>query len=326
MIFINSFTSGGGLPAAVNIATAFDVVLYTGNGGGSRSLASIDLSGGGLVMLVNRTDGGAFDFFSSNGSTVYGANMDSTVTYAAPPVTFDASGFNLTSVTYNTNAKNYVAWVFKKIPRLLDIVPYTGDGSTGARSLAHALGILPGRVMVTRVDGTSNPTGQSVFDRHAPSTHAATTSSGFVTSSAFASTTPTSASFFVGGSGTIQNVNAVPYVAMLFAHDANADGVSQVCSWAGNSSSSGPTITLGWQPQCLHNKSYDGSSSWTVVDTTRTAGFTGSDHRAYTSIANPEDSGWGDAITLVANGFQVTAPSTEINGSGQNYSALAIKA
>ena len=40
-------------------------------------------------------------------------------------------------------AAPYVAWNFKAVPGFMDIVTWTGNGSSGLRSISHNLGSTP---------------------------------------------------------------------------------------------------------------------------------------------------------------------------------------
>jgi hypothetical protein len=59
------------------------------------------------------------------------------------------------------------------------------------------------------------------------------------------------------------------YVAYLFAHDTSSDGIIQCGSYTGNGSTSGPVVTLGWEPQYVMIKGTSSARDWYVVDTVR---------------------------------------------------------
>lgn len=295
--------------------------IYTGDGLTSRLIAGPDISAGGLSMFKRRDSAGNFTIdYTPNGSSPKRAQTNGTLLPAASPVTFGATGTSMTDASYNTSAGLYMNWAFKKAARFVDVVTYTGNGAN--RTIAHALGVTPGFMLIFC---TSNATGAYAYHKDiGPGSYAFVNSSGINASATeWNSTNPTSSVFSLGTS-TLVNQNTRTYVAFLFAHDTASDGIIQACSWTGNASTSGPTITLGWQPQYLWVPADTNSASHWLMDQTRTPGFTGAEARVSTE-SNGVESTSGDVIALVSNGFQVVSSSI-INASAKVYYGLAIRA
>lgn len=317
--------NAGSAPPVI-ISNAYKTVLWTGDGTSGRQISAVDLSGGGAIIIRRRNAADAPRLYASaNGSIVYGAQTSSLGTYSAPPITFTASGFTLSDATHNVAAATYVAWVFKKTPRFVDVVTYTGDGAL-TKTMAHANTVEPAVILVTRIDGTNNSGGVRQYRRSSGASQSGDTgSSGSAPSPNWGSTAPTASTFTVGKqlSETHVNDTSVPYMAVLFAHDPVADGAIQECTWTGNASTSGPTVPLSFQMQALF-LTY--GVPWRCADNVRTPSFTGSEARAYIGTGSTEDSGWSNAIASVnSSGFTIGSASLEINGSGLSYAGLAIK-
>jgi hypothetical protein len=125
------------------------------------------------------------------------------------------------------------------------------------------------------------------------------------------------------------NVNGVTYVAYLFAHDAGGfgddgseNGIS--CgSYTGNGSATGPTVTLGYEPQWLMIKRADSTGDWIILDSKR-------------DVSNPRDKflepntsdaeATGNDVDFNATSFQLKTTSATVNASGGTYIYVAIRA
>lgn len=318
---------GGGIPAPTP-ASAYQTTLWTGDGTSGRAISTIDLSSGGIVLLRRRnaTDAARI-YLSANGTNVYGAQLAnaSTATYATPPISFTSGGFTLSDATHNVSAATYEAWCFRKVPRFCDVVTYTGDDAV-SRALSHSMRIVPGIMLVTRVDGTNNSSGVRTYNRIRGADLAGSVNAdNYVASGNWASTAANSSNFTVGKSGAETHVNAtgIPYAAALFGYDPASGGVITDCIWTGNGSTSGPTVTTGMQPQVLI---LTGGGVWRVADNVRTPSFSGNEARAYLSSSLSDDTGWGNAIASVdSTGFTIGSASAEINTNAVLYTGLVVK-
>lgn len=322
--------------AANYIEDVFSTWLYTGNGSTQTITNGIDLSTkGGLVWMKSRSGATAHALYdTARGATkdLVSNTSDAETTQATGLTSFTSSGFSIGSLAkLNTNAATYASWTFREQPKFFDVVTYTGNGAN--RTIAHNLGSVPGCIMVKRIDGYGG--NWVVYHRSLSNTQGMylnQTAAAVTDSTFWNSTTPTSTNFSLG---TNINVNATDglggtYVAYLFAHDAGGfgaagtDNVISCGSYTGNGSATGPTVTLGYEPQWVMIKAASSTSQWHMYDTMR--GWTdGSiDSILYANLSNAEDNTNSNLIRPLATGFQLTANYTA-NTNGVTYIYMAIR-
>jgi hypothetical protein len=142
---------------------------------------------------------------------------------------------------------------------------------------------------------------------------------------------PTSTTFTLKADGT--NTNGDTYVAYLFAHDTASDGLIQCGSYTGNSSTDGPEINLGWQPQWVMIKDTTGSQgSWVIFDTARGIVTSDVDPVLQANLSNAEYTGT-NYLDALSNGFKLTVgggsygttQDTHVNYTGHTYIYIAIR-
>lgn len=315
-------------PSPPPIGSGYKAIEYVGDGASSRALTAIDMSVGGMIIIRKPTGGDSRAFLSTNGSNPVSTDWaTSGANTSTAAIAFTSTGAVLTSSAYNANGVAYKAWFFQKNPSFFDVVKYTGDGTTD-QVIPHSLACPVGRIGTRNIDGVTTSSITYIYDINAGNQ----SNGGLLGSAAFAtgdvhiwaSTTPTTSVFHVGG---VSQTNAlgVPYVAFLFAHDTSPAGVIQCVTWVGNTSTSGPVVLPGWQPQLLFTKCMSlGSSQWLLFDTLTNPGFAGATPHVYIADTFPNDSTWDhQPILLVPGGFQLTSASLDINQG--NYTAVVIR-
>ena len=347
-----SAASSAVTPVQLNyVDDVFSTYLYDGNSSTQTITNNIDLStNGGLVWIKSRntaSDNALFDtargasngFLKSNATDTPYANPSSDLT------SFGASGFSLNNTTGNVNVstRTYTSWTFRKQPKFFDIVTYTGNGSS-PRAISHSLDSVPGCVIIKLTSGTqawivrhrsvgdtpNDMTNNVANDRLFLDTFGAAGSSSNIKAD--------STTFTVGHTGDL-NANGSTYVAYIFAHNAGGfgasgnDNVISCGSYNGNGSTTGPVVTLGWEPQWLMIKKSaggdisQGSSSWIIFDNLR--GFTDSDRND--NYLNPNlfvvenDLGTSNFLRPLATGFQPTSGANLTNQSGSSYIYIAVR-
>jgi hypothetical protein len=244
---------------------------------------------------------------------------------------FNSDGFSVGSVL-SASSENFVGWTFRKQPKFFDVVTYTGDGAS-SRNIAHNLGSVPGCFIVkeTNYSGTN----WRVYHRSLGNTNEVylnTTAASTATTS-WASTTPTSAVFTVGVSGGAgPNDSGSNYVAYLFAHDAGGfgltgtDNVISCGSYTGNGSSTGPVVTIGYEPQWLLVKNASDVSNWALIDNMR--GWNVIDGAANVAqlLANTASAEvQSQRAKPLSTGFQINDNGSSVNTSGATYIYIAIR-
>ena len=230
----------------------------------------------------------------------------------------------------NTLTSSYQAWMFKR-GQGFDSLIYTGNGSNvdGATSINHNLAQTPEMIWIKTLNsgtysgvthwtmshkdlnGGTNPW-QYTMSINNTWAEAATSN--------FGNTAPTSTKFYVGDPGNGRsNDNGARYLAMLFAsaNDENGNPISKVGYYTGNASTSGPTITTGFQPRFILLKNAEvGGTSWYMYDTLR--GLTaGNDARI--SIDNGNQTTGVDDIDPSATGFQIVSNWDQLNGNNERF-------
>ena len=317
------------------VEDVFSTWLHVGTGSTNTISNSIDISGeGGLVWIKGRGNAEAHGLFD----TARGANLwlssnttDAETTYSGSfgVTAFNNNGFTMgTGTAINANGVNYVSWTFRKAKKFFDVVTYTGNGSL--RTISHNLGSVPGCIIVKKTSDTSE---WYVYHRSLTSASYALelNSTGAQSSDAtlWNSTAPTSSVFSLGDSGGV-NGSGATYVAYLFAHDAGgfgasgSDNVISCGSYTGNGSTSGPTITLGYEPQLIMIKRANGAGSWQVIDNMRGMCVNADDSRLVVNSTTSEITG-NDYLNPTATGFDIISTSSEVNTNASTYIYIAIR-
>lgn len=312
--------TGGVGPQAV-----FSADLYTGDASSRTIFNGIDLLGdGGMVWIKARgastshklvdTVRGATKAWSSD-------NIDVEVTDANGLTAFNTSGFSLgNDANYNASGVNFISWTFKRTEKFFDVVQYTGNGTV--RTISHGLGIKPGLIISRRTETAAVANYVYHQSRGATKYLKLDTTEAEVSDSSIWNSEPTASDFSVGSIAQINETNR-DYIAYLFAHDISEDGVIRIGEFTGNGSSTGPVITLGWQPQWLLFKDRGSSGNWFLFDTERGIINGGND-----AFLSPDYVGSENAnlqiVDLTSDGFQMKHATT-LNGNGRQIIYMAIR-
>ena len=323
------------------VAETFSTTLYDGNGATQTIDNGLDLAGdGGLVWLKCRNQGSQGHFLMDSARNSFGDRISShdTSAKATDPLITSVStgGFTLGNKPYsNSIGDTYVSWSFKKQAKFFDVVTYTGNGVFG-RSIPHNLGCEVGSIIVKRTDAAASwYVYHRGVDATAPQDYTLVldlTLARINSSAPWADTAPTTTHFTVGDNSNY-NASGGTYVAYLFAHDTASDGLIQCGSYTGNSSTDGPEINLGWQPQWVMIKDTTGSQgSWVVFDTARGIVTSDVDPVLQANLSNAEYTGT-NYLDALSNGFKLTVgggsygttQDTHVNYTGHTYIYMAIR-
>jgi hypothetical protein len=324
-------SAGGG----ILVQEVFSTTLYTGNGSTQTITNDIDLAGeGGLVWTKGRSVAESHNLVDTIRGVDNNLRSNSTDAQfnlgAGTSVTgFNNNGYSIgTFSEVNQNTKTYASWTFRKAPKFFDIVTYTGTGSN--RTVAHNLGSVPGCFIVKR---TSASEGWQVYHRSTGATkHFELNNMNAVQTSStrWNNTTPTDTVFTVGTHASV-NASGSTYVAYLWAHDDGGFGsdenVVSCGTYVGNGSATGPTVTLGYEPQWLMVKAventFTATDDWIILD-------------AYRDVSNPRNAflradtsdteATGNDVDFNATSFQLKTTSASVNKNAINYIYIAIRA
>jgi hypothetical protein len=323
------------------VEDVFSTTVYSGTGG-FRAI-NVGISNfaveGGMVWMKARNSGAFGDEIHRLYDTARAGGGGGGTLVCAPSLQSnsaiqDNSG---TSVTFyptntvittgggnpNSSGYNYAAWAFRKAPKFFDVVTYTGTGAN--RNIAHNLGVAPGMIIVKRTDTTG---AWQVYHRsNANTQYMVLNSEAAVATGAtrWNSTTPTATEFTVGTDATV-NASGGTYVAYLYAHDTSSTGLIQCGSYTGNGSTTGPIVTLGWEPQFLIIKNVSDDGRWLMADNMRGMPVQGiTSELDASSIASEFPAINGNYTIPTATGFQITNINSSVNTSGQKYIYIAIR-
>ena len=316
------------------IESVFQSYLYTGNGSTQTITNGIDLAGeGGMVWTKCRNTASTMHF-------VYDTNMGP-LSYLVPNQTwqkdyygtaanngltaFNADGFSLgannATAESNVSGQTYASWTFRKQAKFFDVVTFTSSAS-GNKTFSHNLGSTPGCVIIKNTQ-TSDP--WLVYHRSVGNDaylllNSTAAQDPLVGAFSATSTTFTISSFLM--------YNSQSYVAYIFAHDSGGfgltgtDNVISCGSYTGNGSATGPSISLGYEPQWLLIKNASSSANWQLIDTMR--GFSmGDDWPLIPNLSNAETD--YQVANPSATGFDISTTSFVANTSGATYIYIAIR-
>jgi hypothetical protein len=317
----------------VYVEDVFSTYLYTGNGSTQTITNGIDLAGeGGLVWFKARS--AAYSSQLADTARGVGKVLFSDLTSAESTYntvsSVSSSGFTIDGSVYggtNGNGVTFASWTFRKAAKFFDVVTYTGNGSN--RTIAHNLGSVPGAIIVKRTDEVTN---WMVYHRNLTSAsytlYLNDTSGEVLNTAAWNATSPTSSALSLGTDVKV-NASGGTYVAYLFAHDAGGFGdagdqsVVSCGSYSGNGSATGPTVTLGWEPQWLLIKRTNSTGDWQLIDNMRGFVVGGTDAELNPNLSNAEST--GTFVTPTSTGFQLNTTNAGYNASGSTYIYIAIR-
>ena len=329
---------GGGVPAAAipYIEDVFSCFLYAGTGASQTITNNLDLSTkGGLVWIKSRSDGtdhrltdtarGATKSIASNSTAAE-------ITESTGLTAFGTTGFTIgADADYNTNAATYASWTFREQEKFFDVVTYTGNGVAG-RTIAHNLGAVPGCIIVKRTSASAE---WVVYHRSLGATqyiYLDSTDGAGTSLFPWNNTSPTSSVFTLGDSNRTNSAGET-FVAYIFAHDAGGfgltgtDNVISCGSYTGNGSTSGPVVTLGYEPQWLMVKKAGDTADWLIYDSMRNSGSWGT--RLNPNLPNAENSNANAQFEITSTGFYVNSANNSANSStntsGITYIYIAIR-
>jgi len=295
---------------------------------------------GGLVWLKYRSGAASTTYHhlydsarGKSGNTsynyIYSNDNGPQGTGAFGPTSFNTNGFSLNDYL-NESTIPYVSWTWAKQAKFFDVVTYTGDGVAG-RTVAHNLGSVPGCIIVKRTDTSG---AWQVYHSSLANTEYLvlnTTAAKATGTTRWNSTTPTSTVFSVGTDATV-NASGGTYVAYVFASNAGGfgltgtDNVITCGSYTGNGSTTGPVVTLGYEPQWVMIKRTDSATNgnWQILDIMRGMSVAGTSDILYANLSGDESPS-STFIIPTATGFQLVNTGTGYNGNGATYIYIAIR-
>ena len=234
-------------------------------------------------------------------------------------------------------AEQYVAWEFKKTPRFFDIVKWDGNNTSG-RQLNHGLLCEPGMILVKRTDTNG---GWVIYHRgvgydgNPPENYKLrfdTDTRNTAFSDGWAQTAPTDTKFTIGSDPDLNGTGG-SYIAYLFAHDDESEGVIKCGNYSGNGGSK--KITLGWEPQYVMLKRTDGGGHWLIYDSARSnlrtyargnnGASTETNVGRILKADNDAVENSSQDITADGDGFWLPPVDADLNANGSQWVYMAIR-
>ena len=301
----------------------FDAKTYTGNGS-TQSITGLNFQPD-LVWLKDRTTTSNHGLFDSvRGATIYwSSNSSAAETTDAQSLTaFLTNGFSLgTASAFNTNANNYISWLWKKAPTTdgVDIQDFAWQNT--AFTVSHNLGVTPAMVIVV-VRGIADHRyvwHQSLSSATQSFLELDNTIGDTTNSLVWGNTAPTASVIkFAGASDNVIADTGYSGRGTLYAF-APVAGFSAFGKYTGNGSADGPFVYTGFKPRFIMLKQADGTTSWYNMDTARDT-YNPALHATVLQTSGVEATNSTDySVDFLSNGFKLRTSDSFHNASGGNY-------
>ena len=322
----------------------FNIAIYTGNGGNNTVTVGFQPDMIWLKSIDGADNHRLYDSNRGIGKPIY-PNLTSAETAAANHLTTNSTSFSLNSGNNNSNGVKYIAWCWKvgggassnsngnitaqvQVNSSIEcsVITWAGNGSTSA-TVGHGLSGTPDFVFMHERSeaGGWNAGHVSMPSNHAigiQSTAAGSSSMGNNGGLTYGNFNSTNFGFASGAQGVNSiNKNGNNYVAYAFK---SKSGISKYGGYSGTGSTGNSITGLGFEPNWIMLKKYNGTSNWVITDSQRdttdvrtAALFSNSDSAQNTSA----DLG----IEFDSDGFTLYGTHNDINASGGNYLYMALK-
>ena len=218
------------------------------------------------------------------------------------------------SGTYST----YESWMFKRAPGFMDVVAYSGNGSS-SRAVTHNLGVVPEIMIIKR---RNNSEGWQVYVAGIGPTKTFEINSNAMANvlSGRWNGAPTSTHINLSNGAGVNSTGST-YIAYLFA---TLPGISKVGSYDGSSSDINIDCGFTNGARFVLIKRTDNNGDWCLFDTLRGL-VSGNDPLLTLNSQTAQDSG-NDLIDPLSSGFTVVGGNSFVNNvnAGATYIFLAI--
>jgi len=137
------------------------------------------------------------------------------------------------------------------------------------------------------------------------------------------SNAPNATTFSVGANNDINAENGSAYKIIAYCfHDVT--GYQKFGSYTGNGSSTGPTVTTGFQPDFVMYKAASNSGNWGILDSARDSSNPRSEWMGF-NLSNTESTEATRQADFLSTGFQPKGTNGDINANGATYIYWAVK-
>jgi len=325
-------------PTIKNGKEYFEAVTYAGTGS-AQSITGLQFQPD--LVWIKKRDNEIESHVMTD--VVRGTTKSLLSDFTGPDVTssnrltaFNSDGFSVgTDVSVNQSGRNYVAWCWKaggtavsntdgtitssvsaNTDAGFSIVSYTGTGANA--TVGHGLTEAPDLVIYKDRDASASdwPVYNSTLlsaTEYLRLNKPDTKVTGATT--AFNSLRPTNTVLNLGSSSLTNSTNDM--IAYCWH---SVDGFSKINYYQGNGQSEGVFVFLGFKPALLVIKNVS-TGDWTVHDAGRFPNNPSSQILRWNT--NGQESGTGNDIDLLSNGFKVRNTTSLVNSTGTNYLYIA---
>ena len=317
------------------LANSFNVSLYSGNSS-TQAITGVGFKPD-WVWIKERgpspenhnlydTPRGALNFLVTNSTAAQ--NQGPTRLQS-----FDSDGFTLGSDNeINDNGSTYVAWCWKANP-----IPTVNSQGTqtvvtrtnlaagfsivtlpdfgGTQNIGHGLDGVPDLIIMKQYTGGTGSWAtynSQVGERNWMNLNTNGSNNVATPGYEFDSVTAT----------TITNLISSSSYSYIYYCFKSVPGFSKVGTYTGNGSSSGPTITTGFEPSFLMLKRIDDTGSWAMLDNKRSPSNP-RDKELFANITDAENT--FTAVDFSSTGFQIINTSNTYNANGSTYLYVTFK-
>ena len=335
--------------SAIPDSQSFNTVLYTGNGS-TQSITGVGFKPD-IVWIKPRSfaDNHALSDSTNGVNKSLAPNTTAAIQTTLGVTSFDNDGFSLPNWgNVNQNGATFVAWCWKagggttssntdgSITSTVQvsnasgfsIVKWTGTGAQG--TIGHGLSSTPEMIISKRLDATNN---WSVYHKDLSLSHSTYPDWMYLNLANAEQNSASSANhpFYAAPSSTLiyqntgtsesTNVSGGEYISYCFH---SVSGFSKIGSYTGNGSTSGPTITTGFQPDWLLVKDRGTGNSWRILDSSRSTSNPRNDYLD-PNTSSAEGTSIYSNVDFNSNDFQLKNLGSNYNNSGRTYLYWAIK-
>lgn len=208
----------------------------------------------------------------------------------------------------------------KKSAGFLDIIPYTGNGST--RNVAHALGAVPAFIIAKRDSSTSNwpfyHTNMGGSGRYSvfPTVPAVA-----IDTTIFTNTLPTTTAIQIGSNNIINQATVLYRMYAFGPSDVNGDIYHG--QYSGSGSTSGAVVSLPWEAEALWIKNRQSSQNMVIISRTRNPT---NPAVLYQSLnAATSETSYSGGIDMYPDRFEIKDTSGQLNTNANIYLYTAFR-
>ena len=237
---------------------------------------------------------------------------------------FNSDGFTITGTDtgWNGSGETYVAWCWKEVSGIFDIITYSGTGSN--MDVSHNLSAVPAFFAIKNrdVDQAWRVYHKNMTIADPYSTRMVFSETGSQSTSALGlDADPTSSVINIGTGTGCTNASGEDFVCYAWKE---IKAFSKYSSYVGNGSTNGPYINLGFRPSFFLYKSIDtGSEEWKILDNKRDPFNRGSQRNIHVNSSSAESDDTNSIGEFLSNGVKIRSSHNNINKSGDNYIFMA---